>query len=81
MFESIFYWVVSAFAIVGVWLNIKKKKYCFIIWTFTNACWMIIDFINGIYAQAFLFMVYFILSIKGFLDWRKEEQEGSNENK
>jgi len=79
--SDVFYWVISFFSILGVWLNIKKVKYCFVIWMFTNACWMIIDFIQGIHAQAFLFMVYFILAVKGFYDWRKAEKGGKDGNK
>ena len=74
MIEQILFWSLSCISIIGVWLNIKKKSYCFLIWMFTNVSWMCIDFFKGIYAQAFLFLVYFILAIKGFYDWRKNKE-------
>ena len=66
-------WIITIFSIIGVVLNIYKNKTCFIIWAFTNFCWMIVDFINGIYAQAFLMFIYFLLAIWGLYKWKKEE--------
>ena len=63
-------WFLTSLSIVGVILNIKRKKVCFIIWAFTNASWAVIDFIKGIPAQGVLFTVYFILAIWGIIEWR-----------
>jgi len=63
-------WVLTAGAITGVILNIKKKRVCFYIWAVTNASWAIVDFVMGIPAQAFLFTVYFGLAIWGIIEWR-----------
>ena len=73
-FMDIFPWVVSFMSIVGVILNIKKMRVCFWIWLFTNAAWMVVDFIIGMYAQAFLFFVYTILAIYGLYEWRKKKE-------
>jgi nicotinamide riboside transporter PnuC len=62
-------WIVALISIVGIILNIYKNKYCFAIWMVTNFSWMIIDFYKGIYSQAFLFLIYFILAIYGFVKW------------
>jgi len=69
---DIYFWFITVLSIVGVVLNIYKKKSCFAIWTFTNASWMFIDFYKGIYAQSFLFLVYTVLAIWGLYQWRKE---------
>ncbi len=66
-------WLVTIFSITGVVLNIKKNKWCFVIWSVTNFCWMVIDFYKGIYAQAFLFLIYFILALYGLYEWSKEK--------
>ena len=63
-------WLLTILSIIGVILNIKRKKVCFIIWAFTNASWAVIDFIKGIPAQGVLFTVYFILAIWGIIEWR-----------
>jgi nicotinamide mononucleotide transporter len=64
-------WLLTGLSILGVILNIKKKRICFWIWAFTNAGWMVIDFIMGIYSQSALFAVYFGLAIWGILEWKK----------
>jgi len=64
-------WWITAFSILGVVLNIKKKKSCFLIWAGTNFCWAIVDFSAGLHAQGVLFTVYFVLSIWGLIEWRR----------
>ncbi len=66
-------WAITALSIVGVILNIKKHKSCFIIWLFTNLSWMVYDFIIGAYAQSALFAVYAILAVYGLLEWTKQK--------
>lgn len=64
-------WAVSGLALIGVVLNIYKRKECFIIWTFTNLFWFIYDYSIGAYAQSALFFVYFVLAIWGLVKWNK----------
>ena len=66
-------WIVTFFSILGVILNIKKNKKCFYIWAVTNFSWMVIDFRAGLYPQAALFSVYFILAIYGLYAWRSHK--------
>ena len=66
-------WFITIFSLIGVVLNIYKKKSCFIIWAFTNFAWMIIDWTYGLYAQSVLFLIYFILAIWGLYKWKKDE--------
>lgn len=63
-------WLLTGLSLVGVVLNIKRKKSCFIIWSFTNAAWALIDLYVGLYAQAALFAIYFVLAIWGFMVWK-----------
>lgn len=64
-------WILTLGSIVGVVLNVKKKRACFYIWAVTNFSWMVIDYINGIYSQAFLFGVCFGLAIWGIVSWKE----------
>jgi hypothetical protein len=64
-------WLVSAAALVGVVLNIKKRRLCFVVWFFTNSLWCIYDFTIGAYAQSALFFAYVLLAIWGIVEWRK----------
>jgi len=64
-------WAVTALAIIGVVLNIKKRRECFYVWLFTNSVWMVYDFTLGALAQSALFAVYVGLAIWGIIEWRK----------
>ncbi len=65
-------WFLTILSIIGVILNIKKKQICFYIWTVTNVSWMTVDYIKGIYAQSFLFLIYTGLAIWGIIEWKKD---------
>jgi len=58
-------WLITAFSLTGVILNIRKKRICYVIWLFTNAGWCIYYLSKGLYASSLLFFVYFCLSIWG----------------
>lgn len=64
--------IVTAISIIGTMANIYQKRWCFIIWLFTNSFWFTYDFAIGQYAQALLFAVYFILAVIGLVKWRKK---------
>ncbi len=65
------HWLLVAGSLVGVVLNIKHDKRCFWIWAITNATWAVVDFQAGIYSQAFLQAVYFLLAIWGLIEWNR----------
>ena len=52
-------WVLTIASIVGVVLNIKKHRLCFLIWAITNFMWAIVDYQAGLYAQSALFLLDF----------------------
>lgn len=64
-------WVFFVLTIVGVILNIKKNKLCFVVWAFTNFAWMVVDYKAGIYAQAAKYAVMFVLALWGLYEWRR----------
>jgi nicotinamide riboside transporter PnuC len=68
-------WGITLVSIIGTVANIYKKSWCFIIWLFTNFTWMMIDFRAGLYAQAFLFLIYFLLAVWGLYQWRIKDTE------
>jgi len=63
-------WLITILSIIGVVLNIHKRKECFYIWAVTNFAWMVIDFYKEIYSQSALFAVYFLLAVYGIIKWR-----------
>jgi len=68
-FMEIMMWALAVLSITGVVLNVNKSPAGFAVWMFTNACWAVIDFRKRLYAQSFLFIVYFFLALWGFFSW------------
>lgn len=64
-------WTITIASIIGTVANIYKKSWCFVIWVFTNGIWCVIDYRTGLYAQAFLFGIYFLLAVWGLYQWGK----------
>ncbi|HML88911.1 MAG TPA: nicotinamide mononucleotide transporter [Methylomusa anaerophila] len=64
-------WLIAGAALFATILNIRKDRRCFLIWTGTNLYWTVYDAVNGLYAQAALFMVYLVLALVGLWKWRK----------
>lgn len=65
-------WLLAILSLIGVILNIRKNRFCFVIWVGTNFAWAIIDFYEGIPAQGVLFLVYGGLALYGLYAWRKK---------
>jgi len=75
-----FTWILTGLALTGVVLNCLKNRQCFIIWMITNASWAVVDFraakINPeLYAQGWLFVVYFILAVWGWFRWSRDDKK------
>jgi hypothetical protein len=69
MFE-IFKWAVAAASLVGVVLNIQRRRSAFGIWLCTNTAWAVVDTWHGVYPQACLQAA---LSVYGLYQWRKPD--------
>jgi nicotinamide mononucleotide transporter len=78
---SALYWITSAAALLGVWLNIRRHVACFAIWSVTNSVWVWADLEHGLYAQAALMAVYFVLSLYGLWKWSARKEEKPNGKK
>lgn len=65
-------WILTVLSVIGVVLNIRQNRVCFVVWSFTNAAWCVIDSMHGIYAQSALFALYFMLSLWGMYEWRRK---------
>ena len=64
-------WLIAFIAIMGVWLNIKKRWQCFVLWLISNGWWMLHNMRIGEYAQAVVFFVMFMFSIYGAYKWQR----------
>lgn len=68
MFE-VFTWFLASVSLCGAYLNASHNKYGFILWSFTNFCWMVVDWKRGIKAQAALYAAFLGICIYGLYTW------------
>ena len=67
-------WIVSLIALAGVILNVKRNRWGFALWIATNAVWAVVDLKAGLYAQAALMAVYWVLAVWGFVSWGQRKR-------
>ena len=64
-------YIMTALSIVGTVANAFQKRWCFIIWLFTNLFWVIYDLWIGAYGQALLYVVNCVTCVIGLWRWKK----------
>ena len=77
-------YIITALSIVGTVANSFQKRWCFVVWAFTNSFWSVFNIINGSYAQAILYAFNLAMAFIGLWKWRKNERqktEGDYERK
>ena len=67
-----FMWLVTAASLVGTVANVRRQRWCFHVWTATNAAWVVYDVALAAWPQAALMLCYFGLSVWGVFAWKKE---------
>jgi len=67
--------IITIVSIIATIANVYQKKWCFVVWFFTNAFWTVYDFMIGAYAQSVLFAVYTVLAIMGMYQWTKKTKD------
>lgn len=71
-------WLATVASLIGVILNIRHDRRCFIVWGITNAIWVVVDASSGVWSQATLQAVYCVLSVYGFMKWKIKDCESRN---
>lgn len=69
---QIFTWTVTAICLAGTVLNVKKNRWCFVLWIFGNVAWLLYDAHSGLYSRAMLDVVQLAFAIWGLIEWRKK---------
>lgn len=70
-----FAYVVTALSIVGTVANSFQKRWCFIVWAFTNSFWFVFNTTNGSYAQAILYAFNLAMAFIGLWKWKRNEKK------
>lgn len=74
MVDSLTY-CITVLSILGTIANSFQKRWCFVLWGFTNTFWCIYNLICGQYAQAILYAFNFVMAIVGFIKWKNKEAQ------
>jgi len=61
----------TALSVIGMWILAKKYLQHWCVWMVVNALYAIANLWIGLYFTALLFVVYFVVSVMGFIRWRK----------
>lgn len=67
-------WILAFGSLVGGQLVINKNKIGYIIWIIVNLLWIIYFFYKEIYSSSFLFLVYMLQSLYGYIKWNRNER-------
>ncbi len=58
----------------GRWLNVRKNRWCFIVWIVVCLGWIVRDLQLHLYSQAFFCLPSIALHAYGFWNWGKENK-------
>jgi nicotinamide mononucleotide transporter len=74
------YWdAVTAFiSLIAQWLVAKKKIENWLLWIVADVMYVGMNIYLSYYLTALLYFIYFILAIKGYLEWKKAMMQTSN---
>ncbi len=62
----------TALSIVATWMLAQKKIEHWLMWIFVDALSIGLFIVKGLYPTTILFLVYTVLAVYGFFEWRKE---------
>ena len=68
-------WGIVVFSIVGTIANIKKKRWCFIVWLFTNSAWLAYSIMTEQYSRAILDAIYLCFAVHGLIQWTLDDKK------
>lgn len=67
--------VSTVLALTGNLLVNLKKKIGFVIWILSNIGWIVVNIVGEMnYPMVFMYLVYVVLNIQGFVHWKRTEK-------
>ena len=67
-------WTLAVICLAGNVLNVKKIRFCFLIWMACNIVWIVYDVIHTNYARVLLDSVQIGFDLWGFITWKKKPE-------
>jgi len=65
-------WAATAIALIGVWLNNRRQRACFVLWLASNAITFVIHVVAGMWPMAARDAAFFVLAFHGWWLWRRD---------
>ncbi|WP_460920721.1 nicotinamide riboside transporter PnuC [Pontibacter brevis] len=62
----------TAISLIGYWMMAKKQLENWIVWLVVDVVYVGVYTYKDLYLTSFLYFVFLLLSIKGYLDWKKD---------
>lgn len=63
--------IAAIICFLGMILNVKKMKACFVVWLIGNTIWLIIDIKSLAISRVALDIMQQIFNLWGLIEWRK----------
>ena len=73
-------YVMMVIALFGSYLNAKQRREGYLLWMLTNGFWIIHNLAVSEFAQAILYLANMVISIMGFVNWKKSNNGNSGNN-
>jgi len=67
-------WIAYILTITGVFLNIFKNKWCFVVWSFASGLFVWKFVMAADWSSMTRDISFVLLNVYGFVKWRKEDQ-------
>lgn len=62
-------WIATILAMLGAYLNLKKNKWCFVIYSIANMFWIAVGLMKGLYGLVVVQIVFTGFAVWGFIEW------------
>ena len=72
-------WTATAVALLGVWLNNRRRRACFLLWLISNAITVGIHAGAGMWAMAARDGAFFVMAIHGWWLWGPKSGRANGE--
>ena len=69
-------WLATAVALIGVWMNNRRLRACFVLWLASNAMTFGIHAAVGMWPMAARDLAFFVMAIHGWRLWGAANQKG-----
>jgi len=77
MLIELFSAVATVLALIGVWLNNRRRIWCFYLWLVSNSMCMGLHANAHLWIMSFRDLAFIILAIEGAIRWRRQEPRGA----